>query len=78
MNKVRNQSTASIPKNAKKIRLNDYILPCYRPVWNSSKDSEVLYEVLKGGRNSGKSFFIPIILLRDLIKYPISVLCPLF
>lgn len=75
MNKVRNQSTAVIPKNAKKIRLNDYILPCYRPVWNSSKDSEVLYEVLKGGRNSGKSFFIPIILLRDLIKYPISVLC---
>ena len=59
----------------RKVKFSDFILPAYREFWKSCKDPDVLLEVLKGGRNSGKSFAVPIVLLKDIIKYPISVLC---
>lgn len=59
----------------RKVKFSDFILPAYREFWKSCKDPDVLLEVLKGGRNSGKSFAVPIVLLKDIIKYPISALC---
>lgn len=57
------------------VRLADKILPAFRKPWHAVKRGEHLYYVFKGGRNSSKSTHISIMIVHDMMKYPVNALC---
>ncbi|AXK19134.1 PBSX family phage terminase large subunit [Bacillus sp. COPE52] len=56
----------------KTVNMRNVISPRFRKVWYLSRMRKCLRYVLKGGRASGKSFFIPFRILTDIMEYPIS------
>ncbi|TBL15283.1 PBSX family phage terminase large subunit [Bacillus paranthracis] len=54
------------------VEMRNVISPRFRKVYYLSEMRECLRYVLKGGRASGKSFFIPFRILMDIMEYPIS------
>lgn len=57
------------------INLTSVLNKQFHSLYKSSRNNNHLRYVLKGGRGSGKSTFISIQLILDLIKYPITILC---
>lgn len=55
--------------------LSDLILPNFYDMHKAIKNSDYLRYVFKGGRNSGKSTFIAIELVLDIIRHPTTTLC---
>ncbi|GMA59658.1 hypothetical protein NZD89_09000 [Alicyclobacillus fastidiosus] len=56
-------------------RMSEKILPAFRGPWKEVRKGEHLYYVLTGDRNSSKSTHISIMLVYDIMRYPINVLC---
>lgn len=54
------------------IDMRNVISPRFRKVYYLSEMRDCLRYVLKGGRASGKSYFIPFRILMDIMEYPIS------
>lgn len=54
------------------IDMRNVISPRFRKVYYLSEMKKCLRYVLKGGRASGKSYFIPFRIVMDIMEYPIS------
>lgn len=56
----------------KQINWTKKVLPAFYTFWNADKAAEQLYYVLKGGRSSTKSTHIAIVMIKNLMQYPIN------
>lgn len=56
------------------VRMSEKVLPAFHDFWKTSADSQYLYKVLKGGRNSSKSTHISLRIIFDLMKDPVNAL----
>lgn len=54
--------------------MSDKVLPAFRDAWVVTRKAEHLYYTFKGGRNSTKSTHISIMLVYDMMRYPINAL----
>ncbi|MDA2019414.1 PBSX family phage terminase large subunit [Bacillus cereus] len=59
-------------ENVNHIDMRNVISPRFKKVYYLSEMKKHLRYVLKGGRASGKSYFIPFRILMDIMEYPIS------
>lgn len=57
------------------IKLSEIVSPHFKSFWRASNSHKHLKYVLKGGRNSGKSFHVALKLIKDIMKYPVTGLC---
>lgn len=57
------------------LKLSEVILPNYRQSHKYIKNNTHLKYIFKGGRGSGKSSFIAIELILDMVKSPVTTLC---
>lgn len=55
--------------------MSEKILPAFWDVWKAVRQSDHLYYVLKGGRNSSKSTHISIAIIYEIMRYPVNALC---
>lgn len=59
----------------KRIKLSDIVLPTFHEFWKDRKNPDLLFQVCKGGRGSGKSSTVAQGLVMDVIQLPITILC---
>lgn len=57
------------------IKTREVVIPEFYDFWRDRKDPNILNQVLKGGRGSGKSSTLAQGFILDLIKLPITILC---
>lgn len=57
------------------IKSSSVVVPRFHDFWRDRKNKKYLYQVLKGGRGSGKSAVVAQGLVMDIINYPITALC---
>lgn len=57
------------------VNLSNIIMDNFKDFHKALKTNDYLHYVLKGGRNSGKSFQTSVELILAAVKYPISILC---
>ena len=56
-------------------RLSEIFNDNFKELYKKVKNNSYLYYVEKGGRGSAKSTHIGLILILELIKYPVTILC---
>ena len=59
----------------KAIKTSDVVIPEFHEFWRDTRNPDILYHILKGGRGSGKSSSLAQRLIMDLVELPISILC---
>lgn len=59
----------------KQVKLSEIINDNFKDFWREAKKGDYLKFVAKGGRASAKSTHIGFIIVRDMMKYPITTLC---
>ena len=62
-------------KKRKQLKISDLLTPRFYPLYSAWKSNKYTRLVCKGGRGSAKSTNIALILVFDLIQYPINTIC---
>lgn len=62
-------------KKRKQLKISDLLTPRFYPLYSAWKSNKYTRLVCKGGRGSAKSTNIALILVVDLMQYPINTIC---
>lgn len=62
-------------KKRKQLKISDLLTPKFYPLYSAWKSNKYTRLVCKGGRGSAKSTNIALILVVDLMQYPINTIC---
>jgi len=62
-------------KKRKQLKISDLLTPKFYPLYSAWKSNKYTRLVCKGGRGSAKSTNIALILVVDLMQYPVSTIC---
>ena len=62
-------------KKRKQLKISDLLTPKFYPLYSAWKSNKYTRLVCKGGRGSAKSTNIALILVVDLMQYPINTVC---
>ena len=62
-------------KKRKQLKISDLLTPKFYPLYSAWKSNKYTRLVCKGGRGSAKSTNIALILVVDLMKYPVNTIC---
>ena len=62
-------------KKRKQLKISDLLTPRFYPLYSAWKSNKYTHLVCKGGRGSAKSTNIALILVVDLMQYPINTIC---
>nr|DAX62178.1 MAG TPA: large terminase [Caudoviricetes sp.] len=62
-------------KKRKQLKISDLLTPKFYPLYSAWKSNKYTRLVCKGGRGSAKSTNIALILVVDLMQYPVNTIC---
>lgn len=62
-------------KKRKQLKISDLLTPRFYPLYSAWKSNKYTRLVCKGGRGSAKSTNIALILVVDLMQYPVNTIC---
>lgn len=62
-------------KQRKQLKISDLLTPKFYPLYSAWKSNKYTRLVCKGGRGSAKSTNIALILVVDLMQYPVNTIC---
>nr|DAX54451.1 MAG TPA: large terminase [Caudoviricetes sp.] len=62
-------------RKRKQLRISDLLTPRFYPLYSAWKSNKYTRLVCKGGRGSAKSSNIALILVVDLMQYPVNTIC---
>lgn len=62
-------------KKRKQLKISDLLTPKFYPLYSAWKSNKYTRLVCKGGRGSAKSTNIALILVIDLMQYPVNTIC---
>lgn len=62
-------------KKRKQLKISDLLTPKFHPLYSAWKSNKYTRLVCKGGRGSAKSTNIALILVVDLMQYPVNTIC---
>lgn len=62
-------------KKRKQLKISDLLTPRFYPLYSAWKSNKYTRLVCKGGRGSAKSTNISLILVVDLMQYPVNTIC---